>query len=58
MFKWLRKKIFEGLVKDFLKELPEFKEKALLLFETKKDLFIEKAKNAIKEKLLELVKSL
>ncbi len=58
MFKWIRKKIFEGLIKDLLKELPELKEKALILFDEKKDLFIEKAKEAIKEKLLELVKKL
>lgn len=58
MFKWIRKKIFEGLIKDLLKELPELKEKALILFDEKKDLFIEKAKEAIKERLLELVKKL
>lgn len=58
MIKWIRKKILEGFVKDILKELPELKEKALILFEEKKDLFIEKAKEAIKEKFLELVKKL
>lgn len=58
MFKWIRKKIFECIIKDLLNELPELKEKALILFEEKKDLFIEKAKEAIKEKLLELVKKL
>lgn len=58
MFKWMRKKILEGIVKNILLELPELKEKALILFEEKKDLFIEKAKEAIKEKLLELVKKL
>jgi hypothetical protein len=54
----MRKKILEGIVKNILLELPELKEKALILFEEKKDLFIEKAKEAIKEKLLELVKKL
>lgn len=58
MIKWIRKKILEGFVKDILKELPELKEKALILFEEKKDLFIEKAKEAIKEKLLDLVEKL
>ncbi len=58
MLKWMRKKILEGIVKNILLELPELKEKALILFEEKKDLFIEKAKEAIKEKLLELVKKL
>lgn len=58
MLKWMRKKILEGIVKNILLELPELKEKALILFEEKRDLFIEKAKEAIKEKLLELVKKL
>lgn len=58
MLKWMRKKILEGIVKNILLELPELKEKALILFEEKKDLFIEKAKEAIKEKLLDLVEKL
>nr|DAK00239.1 MAG TPA: hypothetical protein [Bacteriophage sp.] len=36
MLKWMRKKILEGIVKNILLELPELKEKALILFEEKK----------------------
>ena len=55
MFRWIRKKIFEGIIKDILAQLPQLKEKAEILFKEKKDLIIEKVKESIKKTLLELV---
>lgn len=55
MFKWIRKKILEGVIKDLLEQLPDIKEKGLQLLKEKKELIIEKIKEAIKKTLLELV---
>lgn len=55
MFKWIRKKILEGVIKDLLEQLPDIKEKGLQLLREKKELIIEKIKEAIKKTLLELV---
>ena len=55
MFKWIRKKILEGVIKDLLEQLPDIKEKGLQLLREKKELIIEKIKETIKKTLLELV---
>ena len=55
MFKWIRKKILEGVIKDLLEQLPDIKEKGLQLLKEKKELIIEKIKETIKKALLELV---
>ncbi len=55
MIKWIRKKILEGIIKDILNQLPELKEKGLILFKEKKELIIEKSKEAIKKTLMEFI---
>lgn len=56
MIKWLEKKLIERILKDVIKELPKLKISAKLLLEEKKDYIIEQAKEAIKEKFLEILK--
>ena len=41
MFKFIRRKILEGLIKDFIKEIPQYKEAALKLLSEHKDEIIE-----------------
>lgn len=55
MIKWIRKKILEGIIKDILNQLPELKEKGLILFKEKKELIIEKVKEEIKKTLMEFI---
>lgn len=52
MFKKLKTKILEWLVKDLVKELPTIKDKAFDLIKDKKDEVLEKIKTAIKEAIL------
>lgn len=49
MFKWIKKKILEKIVKDIISEVPTLKEKAKKLWENNKDEILEKIKTAIKE---------
>jgi hypothetical protein len=58
MFKWIRNKLLEGIVKDVIEELPKLKVSARKLLEEKKDEVLEKIGEAIKEKLLDLVEKL
>lgn len=58
MFKWIRNKLLEGIVKDVIEELPKLKVSARKLLEEKKDEVLEKIREAIKEKLLDLVEKL
>ena len=58
MFKWIRNKLLEGIVKDVIEELPILKVSARKLLEEKKDEVLEKIGEAIKEKLLDLVEKL
>ena len=55
MFKFIRKKLLEGIIKDIAKEIPAIKDKALKLFEEKKDEVLkiveEKIKEIVKEQL-------
>lgn len=53
MFKWLRKKILESIVKDFIADLPKYRKNAELIFNAKKDEVIELLKNKIAEALKE-----
>lgn len=53
MFKFLRKKIIEGIVKDFIADLPKYKKNAELLFMEKKDEVLELVKEKIAEALKE-----
>ena len=47
MFKFIRKKILEGIIKDFINDLPKYKTTARLLFLEKKDEILEKVEKAI-----------
>lgn len=49
MFKWIRKRILKGIVKDVIKELPEYKEKVLDLLEVYKDELLDKLQEVIKD---------
>ena len=49
MFKLIRRKIVEGIIKDFINDLPKYKTAAKLLFLEKKDEIIAKIENAIME---------
>lgn len=53
MFKFIRRKILEGMVKDFIADLPKYKKNAELLFLEKKDEILELLKNKIAEALKE-----
>lgn len=52
MFKFIRKKLLEGMIKDVIANLPKYKELAKLQFEEHKDEILAK----IQEKIRELVK--
>lgn len=47
MFKFLRKKLIEGIVKDIINELPRFRMAAKLIFIEKKDELLAKVEQAI-----------
>lgn len=56
MFKWLEKIIIKRIVKRITNELPELKEKALQYWKDNKDEITEKAKDKIKDIILEQIK--
>ena len=49
MLKFIRKKILEGIIKDFINELPKYKVSARLLLLEKKDELLEKIERAVLE---------
>lgn len=49
MFGWIKKRILKSIIKDFTKELPKYKDIALLYIEQHKDEILDKVKDAIKE---------
>lgn len=55
MFKFIRRKLFEGLVKDLINELPKYKEAALVILAKHKDEFLSKVKDAIFEEIKKFV---
>ena len=57
MFKWLEKIIIKRIIKRVQKELPTYQAKALDLFGEHKDELIEKAKQAIKNAVVDFIKS-
>ena len=57
MFKWIKKKILKSIVKDIAKEIPEMKEKALVLIEEHKDEIIAKIKDAIFKVIVDIYNS-
>lgn len=55
MFKFIRKKLLEGIVKDIIGKIPEIKDYAHLFFEQHKDEILEKVKDAIKKVIKDFV---
>lgn len=49
MFGWIKKRILKSIIKDVTKQLPKYKEMALVYIEQNKDEIIDKVKNAIKD---------
>ena len=49
---WIKKKVLKSIIKDITKEMPKYKEMALIYIEQNADALIEKIKEAIK-KLIE-----
>jgi len=56
--KWLENLIIKRLIKRVKEELPEAKQHALEIIMLKKDEVIEKVREAIKSKVLELVEKI
>lgn len=48
MIKFFRKKLLEGMIKDIMIKMPEYKDFAILLFEEHKSEIYRKVKEAIK----------
>lgn len=48
MIKWLKKKLLKSIVKDITKQLPKYREMALIFIDEHKDEVLEKVKEAIK----------
>lgn len=49
MFGWIKKRILKSIIKDITKNLPKYKEIALIYIEQHKDEIIEKVKKAIED---------
>ena len=49
MLNWLKKRILKSIIKDITKQLPKYKEMALIYVEQHKDEIIDKVHNAISE---------
>ena len=49
MFGWIKKRILKSIIKDITKNLPKYKEIALIYVEEHKDEIIEKVKKAIED---------
>lgn len=46
---WIKKKVLKSIIKDITKNLPKYKEIALIFVEEHKDEIIEKVKKAIED---------
>ena len=49
MFGWIKKRILKSIIKDITKQLPKYKEIAIIYVEQHKDEIIEKVKKAIED---------
>lgn len=47
MFGWIKKCILKSIIKDFIKEMPRYKEMALLYLEQHSDDILDRVKKAI-----------
>ena len=57
MFKFIRKKIIEGIIKDLAAKIPEIKDHAKIFIELHKDEIIEKVTEAIKKAIKSFIAS-
>ena len=57
MFKWIRKKLLKGIIKDIKKEIPELKNTILEEFEDHKDEILIKCKEVIKDTIKNFIAS-
>jgi len=49
MFGWIKKLVLKSIIKDITKQMPKYKDMALIYVEKNKDEIIEKVKKAIGE---------
>ena len=49
MFGWIKKRILKSIIKDITKQLPKYKDMALIYVEQHKDEIIEKVRKAIED---------
>ena len=49
MINWLKKRILKSIIKDITKQIPKYKDMALIYVEQHKDEIIDKVHNAISE---------
>lgn len=56
MFKWVKKKILENIIKEAIEELPKLKVTARKLWSENKDEILGKVKEAIKKEIFDLAK--
>ena len=47
LINWIKKKVLKSIIKDITKELPKYKEMALIYVEQNKDEILDKVKKAI-----------
>jgi len=49
LINWIKKKVLKSIIEDITKQLPKYKEIALIYVEQNKDEIIDKVKKAIEE---------
>lgn len=49
LINWIKKKVLKSIIKDITKQIPKYKEMALIYVEQNKDEIIDKVKKAIDE---------
>jgi hypothetical protein len=49
MIKWIKKKVFKAVIKDIIKDLPNWKKEVLKVMEMHDDEFLEKVEDDIKK---------
>jgi hypothetical protein len=49
MFGWLKKRILKSIIKDIVKQMPKYKEHAMIYINEHKDEIIDKVKKAIED---------
>lgn len=57
LIKWIKKKVFQSIIKDFTKELPTIKKELLKLLEDKKIELFQFCKAKLKEAIEEFIKN-